>query len=62
MLQLFVGEAHQRFQRDLVAEPVILADFERLGADVPFHQPEDVRVGSALDLRQEPHFCRLQER
>ena len=62
MLQLFVGEAHQRFQRNLVTKPIILADFERLSADVALDQPEDVRVGSPIDLEQEPHFCPLQER
>ena len=50
VLQLLVGEAHQRLERDLVAEPVVAADLEHLGADVALDQAEDVGVGAALDL------------
>ena len=61
VLELFVGQTHQRFEGDLVAEPVALADLERLRADVALHQPEDVGVGAALDLRHEAHLAGLQK-
>ncbi|MBC7781142.1 MAG: hypothetical protein H7125_13670 [Proteobacteria bacterium] len=38
MLQLLVGEAHQGFELGLIAEPVVAADVENLGADEPFGQ------------------------
>ena len=54
VLELLVGEAHQRLERRLVAEPVVAADLEDLGADVALDQAEDVGVGAALDLAQQP--------
>ena len=38
VLELLVGEAHQRLERDLVAEPVVAADLEDLGADEALDQ------------------------
>ncbi len=58
VLQLLVGEAHQRLERHLVAEPVVAADLEDLGADEALDQREHVGVGAALDLRQEPLLAR----
>ena len=57
MLQLLVAEPHQCLERDLVAEPVIVAQFEHLGVDEALDQPEDVGVGAALDLAHEPLFA-----
>ena len=58
VLQLLVAEPHQRLERHLVAEPVIVAQFQDLGVDEALHQSEDVRVGAALDLADEPPFTR----
>ena len=60
VLQLLVAEPHQRLERVLVAEPVLVAQFQHLGIDEPLHQPEDVGVGAALDLAHEPLFSRRQ--
>ena len=62
VLQFLVGEAHQGFQRDLVAEPVLAAHLEDLGADEALDQPEDVGVGAALDLRHRSASRRREER
>src|SRR5688500_6387561 len=40
VLQLLFGETHQRFERDLVAEAMVLADFEDLRADEALDQSE----------------------
>ena len=53
VLELLVAEAHERFERDLVAEPVVAADLEDLGVDEALDEPEQVRVRSALDLAHE---------
>jgi hypothetical protein len=45
MLELFVAEADQRFERHLIAKPVIAADLQDLGVDEPFDQAEDVGIG-----------------
>jgi hypothetical protein len=50
VLQLFVAEPNQRLERNLVAEPVIVAQFEDLGIDEALDQPKDIGVGAALDL------------
>ena len=52
VLQFLVGEAHEGFERDLVAEPVLPAHLEDLGADEALDQAEDVGVGAALDLAE----------
>jgi hypothetical protein len=62
VLQFFVGEAHQRLERDLVAEPVVAALLEDLGADETLDQAEDVGVGAALDLRQQAALAGIEER
>ena len=53
VLELLVGEAHQRLERGLVAEPVVAAHLEHLGADEALDQAEHVGVGAALHLAQE---------
>ena len=53
VLELLVGQAHQRLERDLVAEPVTAADLEHLGADEALDQREHVGVGAALHLREQ---------
>ena len=61
VLELLVGEAHQRLERDLVAEPVLAAHFEHLGADEALDQAEHVGVGAALDLAEEAPLVRREE-
>ena len=56
VLQLLVAEPDQRLERDLVAEPVIVAQFKDLGVDEALDQPKDIGVGAALDLAHEPLF------
>ena len=60
MLQFLVAEPHQRFERDLIAEPVIVAQLQDLGVDEALDQPEDVGVGAALDLAHEALFVERQ--
>ena len=60
MLQLLVAEPHQRLERMLIAEPVLVAQFQHLGIDEPLHQPEHVGIGAALDLAHEPLLSRRQ--
>ena len=62
VLQLLVAEPNQRLERNLVAEPVIVAQFEDLGIDEALDQPEDIGVGAALDLAHEPLFVGRQGR
>ena len=62
MLQLLVAEPYQRLQRDLVAEPVILAQLQHLGIDEALDQTEDIGVGATLDLADEPLFIGRQGR
>jgi hypothetical protein len=62
VLQLLVAEPNQRLERNLVAEPVIVAQFQDLGIDEALDQPENVGVGAALDLAHEPLFIRRQGR
>ena len=61
VLELLVGEAHQRLERGLVAEPVVAAHLEDLGADEALDQAEDVGVGAALDLAHEALFVRREK-
>ena len=56
MLDLVAGEPHQRFERKLVAEYVGAALIEHLGADESLDQPEDIGVGAALDLAEQPRL------
>jgi hypothetical protein len=53
VLDLLVAEAHQRLERQLVAQRVLAADLEQLGGDEAFDQAEHVGVGAALDLADE---------
>ncbi len=62
MLQLFVGEANQCLERRLVAEPVIAAHLEDLGAYETLDQAEDVGVRASLDLRQQAALVGAEER
>ncbi len=55
MLQLFVAEPDQRLECHLIAEPVVAAQLQDLGADVALDQPEHIGVGAPLDLA-EIHF------
>ncbi len=62
MLQFFIREANDGFQRGLIAEGVIPADLEHLRADETLHQPEHVGVRAALHLRHQQPLRRVQER
>ena len=62
MLEFLVGEAHQRLERDLVAQPVVAADLQHLGADEALDQPEHVGVGAALHLREQALLVGREER
>ena len=52
VLELLVGEPDERLQRNLVAEPVVAAHLQDLGADEAFDETEHVGVGPPLNLRQ----------
>ena len=52
MLDLFVAEPHHRFQRVLIAQPVVAAHLEHLRRDKAFDQAEDVGVRTALNLTE----------
>ena len=62
VLQLLVAEPDQRLERNLVAEPMIVAQFQDLGVDESLDQPKDIGVGAALDLAREPLFISRQGR
>ena len=62
MLQFLIAEPNQRFERDLVAEPVIMAQFQHLGIDEALDQPKDIGVRSPLDLADESLFAGRQGR
>jgi len=62
MLELLVGQAHQRFERHLVAEPVAPADVQHLCADEALDEREHVGVGAALHLRVQPPVAGIEER
>ena len=50
VLEFLVGEANQRLESGLVAEPVFAANLQYLRAYKALAQPKHVRVGTALDL------------
>jgi hypothetical protein len=54
VLELLVGEAHERFERGLIGEPVVAAHLEHLRGDEPLDQPKHVRVRATLDLAERP--------
>lgn len=56
MLQLLITEPNQRLERDLVAEPVLVAQFQNLGIDEALNQPKDIGVGAPLNLAHKPLF------
>src|SRR3954452_796400 len=62
MLQLFVAEPNERLKRNLVAEPVILAQLQDLGIDESLDHLEDIGVSAALDLTHEAFFVSRQGR
>src|SRR4051794_10001338 len=62
MLELLVAEAHQRFQRRLVAEEMLPADLEHLGVDEALDQPEHVGIRAPLHLAQEYALAVLEKR
>src|SRR5262249_30806385 len=62
VLQLLVAEPNQRLKRNLVAEPMIVAQFKDLGIDEALDQTEDISVGATLDLAHEPLFIGRQGR
>ena len=53
MLDLFSRKTNECFERELVIEHVGAAQVEHLGADEALHKPEDIRIGSALDLAEQ---------
>ena len=53
MFELLVGKAHERFERSLVAEPMVPAQLENLGTDVALDEPEHVRVRASLNLTEQ---------
>jgi hypothetical protein len=53
VLELLFGEAHERFERGLVAERVPAAHFEHLRRDEPLEQAQHVGIGAALDLGEQ---------
>src|SRR5687768_2994051 len=61
MLELLVGEAYERFECDLVAEPMTAAQLEHLRADVALDQAEDVGVAAALDLADQAALVGTEE-
>jgi hypothetical protein len=62
VLQLLVAKPNQRLERNLVTEPVIVAQLQHLGVDEALDQPENIGVGAALDLTDEPLFVGRQSR
>ena len=52
VLELFVAETHQRLECHLVTEIVFARLVEDLRADEPLDQPEQVGIGTPLDLAQ----------
>src|SRR5215472_4873955 len=56
VFQLLIAEPHQRFERNLVAERVIVAQLQDLGVDKPLDQPENIGVSAALNLAHKASF------
>jgi len=61
VLQLFVAEPDQRLECHLIAEPVVAAQLQHLGADEALDQPEHVGVGAPLDLAEINLLVRREE-
>ena len=61
MFQLFVAKTDEAFQRNLISQPVVAADFKDFCIDEAFDQTEDVCIRAALDLTQESLFRGRQE-
>ena len=61
VLELLVAEADQRLERHLIAEQVLPTELEHLRVDEALDEAEDVRVGAALNLAQQPSLGRAQE-
>jgi hypothetical protein len=61
VLQLLVGEADERLERDLVAEPMVAADLEDLRAMKRSARPNQVGVACGPDLAQEPSLGGVEE-
>ncbi len=49
VFELFVAEAHESFEHDLIAESLFGRELENLRADIAFHETEDARVGTGLE-------------
>ena len=47
VLQLLITEPNQRLERDLVAEPMIMAQLQDFSIDEALDQPKDIGVGCA---------------
>src|SRR5215469_8869746 len=60
VLQLLVAEPYQRLECNLVAEPMILAQFQDLGIDEALDQTKDVGVSAALYLADVSPFISRQ--
>jgi hypothetical protein len=59
MFQFLVAEPDQCLKRNLIAKPVIGAQFQDHCIDEALDQTEDVGVGATLNLAHEPLFiCR----
>src|SRR4029077_20784995 len=56
VLQLLVAESYECLKGNLVAGPVIFAQFQNLRIDETLDQPKDIGVGAALDLAHKPLF------
>jgi hypothetical protein len=52
MLDLLVPEAHEGFERHLVAQIVIARLLEHVRADEALHQPEEIGIRAALHVAQ----------
>jgi len=61
VLELLVGEAHQRLERSLVAEPVVTAHLGDLRPDEALDQAEQVGVAAPLDLAEAQPLLLVEE-
>jgi hypothetical protein len=62
VFEFVVGETDQCLHRVLVVERMRTALVQHLGADEAFDEAEDVGIGAALDLAQEPGVLCREER